>query len=68
MIRQRIMDRPIVPESYLTALSGHSSRESSDMIGATPICISMEPVSMNIEDLIRDIDFGRARRRRSRGV
>lgn len=68
MFRQRVIDRPIVPESYLTALSGYSSRESSDVIGATPVCISMEPVSMNIEDLIRDIDFGRARRRRGAGV
>ncbi len=65
MFQQRLIDRPIVPESYLTTLSTYNVRESREMIGATPVCISMEPMSMNIEDLIKDIDFSTTRRRRS---
>lgn len=67
MFQQRLIDRPIVPVSYLIPLSSCSIHESREMIGATPVCISMEPVSMNIEDFVMDIDF-RTKRRRSVGV
>lgn len=50
---------------HLTPLSSYGIHEGRAMIGATPVCISMEPVSMNIEDLIWDIDFSTTKKHRS---
>jgi len=68
MLQQRLTDRPVVPVGYLTPLSPYSMGERREMIGVTPVCINMEPESMTITDIIRDIDFGGRKGRRSRSI
>ncbi len=68
MLQQTLIQRPMVPVSYLTPLSTYSMCERNEKIGAVPVCISMESPSMSIEDLIRDIDFSPKRKRKSASI
>jgi len=68
MLPQRLIDRPVVPVSCLTPLSPYSMGESREMIGVTPVCITMEALPMRIEDLTSTSDSGTKKRRRRPGI
>lgn len=64
MINGSVNARPMIPTNYLQSLNGLNTDESGVMMIPNPVCISIEPDSMNIRDVIADIDFQSGRKSR----